>query len=305
MADDSALDTGQEAEADENHGSGFRLSDHISRNDLIGLCALTVALIAAFYPQMTWMWGRWMNSEYYGHGFFIVPISAYLIYRRREALAELPKSQDWRGLALLAFGVLIHLFGCQVDVNFISAFALVFAVAGAVWWLWGATVAVALAFPLAYLCFMVPIDRLLIDGFSSPLQLLAANVGAGFAQMLGIPIVREGVNISVPDYTFEVAIACSGLKSSITLVALATLYGYLTEGAIWKRIVLVASSVPIALLANSVRIAAILIVAQAMSAEAAEGFFHNFSGIVVFMVGLVGLYAIGRAIGCHNTRDDI
>jgi exosortase len=151
----------------------------------------------------------------------------------------------------------------------------------------------------------VPVDRLLIDAFSSPLQLTAAKMAATFGQVIGVPMSREGVNISVPEYSFEVAIACSGLKSLITMGALATLYAYLLQAATWQRLALVASSVPVALFANSVRVTLILLLARSMGERAAEGFFHSFSGAVVFMLGLGAIYGIGRLLRCRSLRSDI
>jgi exosortase len=149
------------------------------------------------------------------------------------------------------------------------------------------------------------VDRLLIDAFASPLQLTAAKMAAGFGGAIGIPVTRDGVNLSVPQYTFEVAVPCSGLKSLTTMGALAVLFAYLVKGPLWRRLVIVASAVPVALLANATRVTLILLVAQSMGANMAEGFFHGFSGVMVFAIGLLGLYAVGRLLGCHALRDDI
>ncbi len=277
----------------------------VPRADLIGVAALVALVAANFGPQLVWMWGRWMNSEYYGHGILIPPLVAYLIWRRRAALAELPRSSDRLGLVLVGVGLLIHLAAVQADVNFMSLFALLPIIWGLVLWLRGRHFALAVLFPIVYLGFMVPVDRLLIDAFSSPLQLLAAKMATGFSQLIGIPVVREGVNLSTPEYTFEVAIACSGLKSLTTLTALATLYAYLVEGRLWRKALLVMSSLPIALVANAARVTLIVIVARSLGPKAATGFLHGLSGMVVFTVGLLVLYGVGRVIQCHKLRDDI
>jgi len=273
--------------------------------DAAGLLAIAVAVAATFGPQLVWMVGRWWNSEYYGHGFFVAPVAAYLIYRRREFLIELPTSRSLLGLALVVFGLLLHLAAALVDVNFVSGFALVVVLGGLVLWLWGNEVGLALLFPVGYLCFMVPVDRLLIDAFSSPLQLMAAKLAFVFGQVIGMPVEREGVNLLVPGYTFEVAVACSGLKSFITMIALAALFAYIVKAVLWRRLVLVASSIPVALLANAVRVVVIMLIAQSLGPKAAEGFLHGFSGVIVFAVGLGALYGLGKVLGCHNLRDDI
>ncbi len=304
MADDPAL---QSSPAGGSSGPTAepRQPLRVPLPDLVGLVALAGAFIATFGPQLVWTWERWMNSEYYGHGVLIPPVVAYLIYRRRELLASVPKSRDGIGLALIVGGVFFHLIAVQLDVNFVSAFAMIPVLLGLVGWLWGRPVLLAALFPICYLAFAVPVDRLLIDAFSSPLQLTAAKMAAAFGQMIGIPTSREGVNISVPEYSFEVAIACSGLKSLITMTALAALYAYLMEARPWQRAVVLAASVPVALLANSVRVTLILLLARSMGERAAEGFFHSFSGAVVFLIGLAAIYGIGRLVGCRSLRDDI
>lgn len=304
MADDPAL---QPSPAGRSNGPAPEQTRpwRVPVPDLVGLAAVAAAFTAAFGPHLVWVWERWMASEYYGHGLLIPPVVAYLIYRRRELLISAPKSRDGLGLALTVGGVFLHLIATQLDVNFVSAFAMIPVLLGLAGWLWGRTVLLAVLFPICYLGFAVPVDRLLIDAFSSPLQLMAAKVAAVFGQVIGLPIAREGVNISVPEYSFEVAIACSGLKSLITMTALAALYAYLLEAKAWQRAAVLASSVPVALLANSVRVTLILLLARSMGERAAEGFFHTFSGGVVFMVGLAAIYGIGRLLGCRSLRDDI
>jgi len=304
MADDPALERPSADDArDAPNTRGLTL--RIPPAHWLGLVALAGAFAANFGPHLVWMWGRWMKSDYYGHGFLIPLVAAYLIYRRREYLASAPAAPDGLGLGLVVGGVFVSLVGTQLDVNFVSAFAMIPVLLGLVGWLWGRNVLLACVFPVCYLSFMVPIDPLLIDAFSGPLQLTAAKMAAAFAQIIGIPVWREGINISVPEYSFEVAIACSGLKSLITMTALATLYAYLLEGQAWQRAVVIASSVPVALVANSVRVTLILLLARSMGERAAEGFFHGFSGTVVFMVGLGAIYGIGRLVGCRHLRDGI
>jgi len=304
MAGGPALDT-RPAETPKGAAPPWQVLVEAAREELIGLGVLAALIAVAFAPQLAWMWSRWMASEYYGHGVLIPPIVGYLIYRRRALLAELPKSSDRRGLVLVVAGIVLHFLGIWADVHFVSCLALIPVLLGLVQWLWGPRIALAVLFPICYLGFMVPIDRLLIDAFSSPLQLLAAKMAGTFTQLIGIPVTREGVNLRIPEYAFEVAIACSGIKSLTTMTALAALYAYLTEGRLWQKAALLASSLPIALVANAVRVTTILLVARSLGEKAATGFLHGFSGVVVFMVGLLALYGMGWLLKCHKLRDDI
>jgi len=251
------------------------------------------------------MLDRWWNDEYYGHGFLIPIISGYLIYLLRDHVATLPRERQAWGLPVIAAGVLLHVVATLTGVNFPSGFAFIITLYGIVMWLWGWPVAKALAFPVFYLCFMVPVARLLVDQFAQPLQLFSANFGAGFATAIGIPTEQDGTTIRIPEYTFEVAIACSGLKSSIAMTALGTLYAYMVEAPLWKRLVLVVASIPVALFANGSRIALTLVLGRIFGSKAAEGFFHSLSGMFVFVFALIGLFAIGSILKCTKLRDDI
>jgi exosortase len=304
MADDPASQCPSGDQSDGSTSTRAALP-RIPVPELLGLAALAAAFVANFGPQLLWMWDRWMKSEYYGHGILIPPVAAYLIFRRRAALAAETGAPDALGVGLAVGGVFLYLIGIQLNVNFVSTFAIVPVLLGLAGWLWGRKVLLTVAFPVCYLAFMVPIDRLLIDALSSPLQLTAAKMAVAFGHLVGMPVSREGVNISIPEYSFEVAIACSGLKSLITMTALATLYAYLLNAKGWQRALVVASSLPVALLANSIRVTMILLLARSMGERAAEGFFHGLSGTVVFLVGLGAIYGIGRLVGCRSLRDDI
>jgi len=197
------------------------------------------------------------------------------------------------------------LWGVSIPAHFIQGFAFVGTIGGLVWWLEGWPVARAVAFPVLFLVFMVPQARWLVDVFAQPLQVYSALVAGHMAQFIGIPVSIEGTSLQIPDYTFEVAIPCSGLKSAIAMSALGALLAYVAEGAAWRRLLLFALSVPVALLANAVRIWVTLIMGASLGVEVAEGFFHGLSGVVVFLVALGGLLMVGRLLGCQRMRSDI
>ncbi len=270
---------------------------------LIG--ALVVGLLLAYGQLLIWMGQRWYKSEYYGHGFLIPLISVYLICRQSKRLRDLPRRDFRWGPPVVAAALLLHLLATWLDVHFPSGFALVVTIFGLVIWLWGWPTARAAAFPIGFLMFMVPLARLLVDQFAQPLQLLGANLAGWLAYGIGMDTIIEGTTIHTPVYTFEVAIACSGLKSSIAMSALAALLSYLVVAPLGKKIVLFLTSVPVALLANASRIFVTLVLGQTVGPKAAEGFFHSVSGILVFLIGFAGLFLVARGLGCWQLRDDI
>lgn len=278
-------------------------ADRALRLGLIAVIALIVGAI--FYEHLVWLVDRWWRSPYYGHGFLVPIISGYLIYRRKDELAQLPRENFAGGFALIALGLLMHYAATYMDVHFASGFALIGVIMGLAWLLYGWPVFRAILFPLLFLCFMVPLGKLLVNQVAQPMQVIGAR-GAGIAgQVLGLPVEIEGTRLVMPDYIFEVAIACSGLKSAIAMTALGALLAYIVKASLWKKILLFASSLPVAMLANGARIWLTLILARSFGSRAAEGFFHEFSGILVFLLGFIGLFGVTRILRCRSLRHDI
>ncbi len=269
------------------------------------LGAVAALVVATFHQHFVWLVEKGWRNEYYGHGFLIPLVSAYLIYRRWDELKALPGGGYARGLPLLVTGLALHAVAVKLDVNFPQGLALVAVLGGLVVWLYGWPVGKAAAFPLAYLLFAVPMGRFLVDQLAQPMQLLSARVAGGAASFMGMPAVVDGTAIDLPDYRFEVAIACSGLKSAIALAALGALFAYFVTGPLWKRWLLFGLSIPAALVANSFRIWLTLVLSRSLGAGAAEGFFHTFSGLVVFLVALGALFGAGSWLGCNGIRDDV
>ncbi len=267
--------------------------------------AVVLLLVVCFASYLQWMWQIWMRSEYYGHGFVIPVISGYLVYRRRGQLLQVAPETDLRGLALLLPGLALFLAAVYADVNFVQGFAMVTVIGGLVLLLWGPVRARLLLFPVAFLTLMVPVDRLLVQQLSNPLQIYGAAVAARIVGFIGVPVEQHGTTLAIPDYTFEVAQACSGLKSIIAMSALAALFAFLVEGRWWKRLLLFVAGAPIAMAANALRITFTLILGRAFGPEAAEGFFHTLSGLMVFILALIGLFLMARLLRCDAMRQDI
>jgi len=302
---DDTEEAGGTQEAEEAAASGEATGD--TRPGLFSpLTWVVVALlIVCFASYLKWMWDVWMRSDYYGHGPLIPLISAYVIYRRRNQLRQAGGGHHLWGLGLLVPGIAIFLAAVYLDVNFIQGFAMIMVIGGLIVLLWGWGRAKVLLFPIAFLAFMVPTGRLLVTQFSGPLQTYGAAVAAKTVSLVGMPVSLQGTTIEIPDYTFEVAQACSGLKSTIAMSALAALFAFLVDGPNWKRVLLFVAGAPVALAANAIRITFTLILGRAFGHEAAEGFFHTLSGLMVFVVALIGLFLVARLLKCDTMRQDI
>jgi exosortase len=153
-----------------------------------------------------------------------------------------------------------------------------------------------LLFPIAFLIFMIPIPSILMDRITFPMQLFASKVAANTLYLIGIPVLREGNVMLLANTSLEVAEACSGIRSLISLLTLSVVFAYLTQKVTWKRVILVLSTFPIAIIANAARVSGTGILAHRYGDRVAQGFFHGFSGWILFVVAFVCLFVIGALL---------
>ena len=243
----------------------------------------------------------WINDGNYSHGFLIVPIAAYLVWERRKRLTAEPIKPSAFGLVILGASLTTLAAGVLGAELFLSRVSMIGVVAGAVLYTMGWRALQRLAFPLAFLLLMIPIPAIIFNQIAFPLQLLASKAAEFTLSGLGIPVLREGNVIVLAHTSLEVAEACSGIRSLISLVTLAIVYGYFTDKRVWARIVLALAAVPVAVFANGVRVAGTGVAAHYYGPEAAEGFFHTVSGWTLFVVAFVMLFGIQRVLGIGSS----
>ncbi|MEO6725469.1 MAG: exosortase/archaeosortase family protein, partial [Blastocatellia bacterium] len=153
-----------------------------------------------------------------------------------------------------------------------------------------------LLFPIGLLFFALPIPNILFNQIAFPLQLIASDYATRAIKLFGIPALREGNVIELAQIKLQVVEACSGIRSLMALAALTVVYLYFTETHWWRRIALVAAVMPIAVLANAARVAGTGLLAHYRGAQAAEGFLHNFSGLLIFLVAVLLLLAVAQLL---------
>ena len=257
------------------------------------------AFVVLFWPTFGWMAERFDTADsFYSHGWLIPPAAAWLAWQRRGTVSHLmPRSSFW-GLALLIPSAAIHVLASWWQVGFMSGLAMVASLWGLAWTLWGWPTVRALRFPLCFLLFMVPLPGATLISLSFQMKLLAATLATHVLHAVGVPALQEGSLIRMPGINVMVDDTCSGLRSLISLVALATLWTALMPAATarWKKLVMMAAAVPIALAANMVRIIVLSLVALAFGLRAAEGFIHYGSGMVVFGVACLALAGFNRVL---------
>lgn len=234
----------------------------------------------------------WANDDNYSHGFLVVPIALWFAWERRQRLLALPVQPHWFGLVVIvgSLAVLaVGIFGAEL---FLTRISMIGTLVGTLLFLLGWAHIRALAFPLAFLLLMVPIPAILFNQVAFPLQLVASQFGEQVLSTWGIPVLREGNVIILAHSTLEVAEACSGIRSLVSLLTLGIVYGQFTDPRNGMRLLIALSTIPVAIVANGFRVAGTGIAAHYYGVEAATGFFHTFSGWLVFLVSFVMLFVV-------------
>lgn len=271
----------------------FHESLHHNRIRLLLILPLFLALYLRVIPDMVKVW---YNDANYSHGFIVPVIALYLLRQRSPSLKALPVRPDNLGLAIIFLGLLQLLCGWFSAEYFTTRSSFIVVLAGLILFLFGREVLKGMAVPVGYLLFMVPVPYIAYDMVAFPLKLLVTRLSVFVLHALGIAVMREGNIIMFPAATFEVADACSGIRSLVSLVALAAAYAVLQRTTMPRCWLIILSALPIAVAANTARVVITGILAQWWGAKAAEGFFHEFAGMAVFLCALVLLISFGELI---------
>jgi len=263
--------------------------------------AAGVALVAAsffvlFWPVLTKLVSDWATDDNYSHGFFIAPLAAFFVWERRRALAALPVTPSAWGVVLLAGSIGVLLAGLLGAELFLSRIAMLGVLAGIILFVLGWRHLAQLAFPLAFLLLMIPIPNIIFNQIAFPLQLLASQVGEHVLRLFHIPVLREGNVMILANTSLEVAEACSGIRSLVSLLTLGIVYGYFVDSRAWVRLLIALITVPVAIVTNAGRVAGTGIAAHYYGPEAAEGFLHEFSGLIVFGAAFVLMFIMVKLI---------
>lgn len=245
---------------------------------------------------------QWWNDPDFSHGFFVPLFSGYLLWQRRKRLSEIRAEPSGVGLLIMAGALITLVVGVLGAEMFLSRCSLLLLSAGLVIYFLGWGWFRAVLFPWAFLFLMVPIPKIIFNQITLPLQFLASRLAGSMLAVLGVPVLREGNIIHLPVMDLEVVEACSGIRSLVSLTTLALIYGYFLEPRTLRRIILAVAAVPIAVVANAMRIMGTGLMAQYWNPEKAEGFFHSFAGWVIFLLSLGMLFLAHGAMGLFNRK---
>ena len=257
---------------------------------LLIAAGLGMAAFAAF-DALAEMVRRWDSSEEYGYGYMIPVITLFLIWQRKDKLYVLPFTGSWAGVLLLICGLAIIFVGQLSALHSVTQYGFVITVLGAAYAVLGTTAFKTIVVPLLLLFLMVPLPTFVFNNLSSQLQLISSEIGVAVIRLFAISVNLEGNVIDLGTYKLQVVEACSGLRYLFPLVALSIIASYFYQAPVWKRLVIIVSSLPITVLMNSFRIGMIGVLVEYYGIEQAEGFLHDFEGWIVFMACVALLVA--------------
>ncbi|MFA6320568.1 MAG: exosortase/archaeosortase family protein [Candidatus Omnitrophota bacterium] len=264
---------------------------------MIQIASCSVLLVIAYIPTILWMADRWFAKEsYYGHGILIPIVSLVIVWQRWEMLKKIKQVSAMSGLWIVAACLVINIVCASLKIYFVSGFSLVIAIYGMILFFFGKEMVRNLTFPIFFLLAMIPLPLVIIGNLTVKLKLFAAQAATFVLNKVGFPCVRDGSVIVMPHSHTIVEAPCSGLRSLISLLTLGLLFSYIVKTTFVKKAVIFVSSAPIAIVSNIVRIVLLAAVNDLYGEKVAMGFFHDFTGFLVFAIAFAGLYTVSNLL---------
>ena len=274
----------------------------IANSNLLYLSLVLLSLLALYLPILQDLVPEWLNNDNYSHGFFIPLISVYMIWSMREELRKLPLEPCNWGVIWVILGLSQLALGYAGSEFFLKRSSLIIVLLGSIIFLFGMQYFRILLVPVMYLIFMIPLPAIIWNKIAFQLQLFSSSLAEHVVQFLGMSILRNGNILYLPSTTLEVVDACSGLRSLMTMFTLSTFLAWQSDINLTKKWILVSSAIPIAIISNAIRLTATAILASFYGERVAQGFLHEFSGFVTFVLGTVLLIVVNYMLGLSQKR---
>jgi exosortase len=264
---------------------------------------LAFVTLALYMPVLGRLMRQWYDDANYSHGFFVPVFSGYLIWKKRRQIGAINTLPSVWGAIVVLSSIAVLYLGSLGSELFLQRISLVGVIAGLIVYFTGWRRLSAVAFPMVFLLFMIPLPAVIYNQIVFPLQLLASRFATSCLETLNLfPVLREGNLLILDGYTLEVVDACSGIRSLTSLVALAMGYSYLAERRLGIRVFLVLAMVPVAIVSNGLRIVITGLLVNYFGISAAEGFMHSFSGWAIFLVSVMLLLGLHGLINTLSRR---
>jgi exosortase len=268
----------------------------MNKKIIAGFVASGACFVYLYHHIIVKLVHDWYTDDNYSHGFLIIPIALYFVWERRAKLKEAAQQPSYWGIVLILGSIALLLAGILGSELFLTRISMLGTIAGSILFLYGWKHFKILLFPIAFLLLMIPIPAIIFNHIAFPLQLLASRFGEISLVTCQVPVLREGNVIHLANTSLEVAEACSGIRSLISLLTLGIVFGYFADSRLWVRWTLIIGTIPIAIAANGIRVAGTGIAAHFYGSAAAQGFFHTFSGWIIFIAAFIMLFILYRIL---------
>jgi exosortase A len=266
---------------------------------------LSVILLAAFFITYLPVWeglvSAWSRSDEYSHGFFIIPLSLFILWKKKNILARITPSPSAWGLAIIITSLLLYILADLAEISTVASFSMLPLLAGVIIYFYGFKILKENIFSLFLLLFMIPVPAQIYSSLTIPLQLIVSKASALMVSAVGVPIYLEGNVILMPGRVLEVVQACSGLRSLISLLALSLILGYFTLKSNWLRSVLFVSGIPVAIVVNIVRVFFMVLAFYYFNLDLTKGSIHTIYGMAIFFLAIIIILIIRGILSAWDT----
>ena len=256
------------------------------RTTLLALIAFTLFFVG-YLPVFQILVTKWLTSDEYSHAFLTLPFIFHMVWVKRSKLHDNPVRCSFLGLILLGLSMLIYMFALLTQVHTVISLSMLMTVVGVIIYLGGVNTVKDMLTPLILLVMLIPLPDQLYIQITFPLQLKVSQITEIIIKLVGVPIFREGNIMHIPEKSFEVVEACSGLRSIITLFTLSVIIGYYTLSKGVSKLILVVSSIPIAIFVNIFRVIFMILLLYFFGIDITAGIFHTIMGMVIFGIALL------------------
>ena len=266
---------------------------------------LPAILLPAFFITYLPVWegllSTWSHSDEYSHGFFIIPLSLFILWKKKNILARITPSPSAWGLAIIIISLLLYILADLAEISTVASFSMVPLLTGVTIYFYGFKILKECIFSLFLLLFMIPVPAQIYSSMTIPLQLIVSKTSALMASAIGIPIYLEGNVINMPGRVLEVVQACSGLRSLISLLTLSLIFGYFSLKSNWLRSVLFVSGIPAAIVVNIIRVFFMVLAFYYFNLDLTKGLIHTIYGMVIFFLAIIIILIIKGIFSIWDT----
>jgi len=252
-------------------------------------------ILYSLHPGITWLTDSWRYDPFYSHGFLVPLISLFIIWRKRNELRA--GEDEGIGIYVLGFGLLLYAAGIFLRSPHTSALSLIPVLSGLIMHFYGKEVMKKILFPVCFLIFMIPLPGLNVISFH--LQHLTSISAAFMVKTMGVEIYRSGIELYVHGCQILIGTACGGLRGIISLLMVAAVFVYVLRGSVKRKTILLVLTIPVAILSNIIRVTSAVLVANSCGCETAMKFFHDYSGILLFIISVIVLIGAAKILKCE------